>query len=116
MGATGVVIEAATAEEEDISHIVLVEGAFYPNCSTRSTVLTVYIAGDAVGDSKLQPTKVPSYARRNASPLLLCIYAIPCIRHRIRLYITERLINLNKVRGQERVLVCRIFNIWATYK
>jgi len=57
----------------------------------------VRIAGGAVGDFKLQPQK---YCHAQET-LLLCIYAIPCTCHRIRLYITEQLINLNKVSGLE---------------
>jgi len=68
--ATGVVTVEVTAEEEGTSLTVRAGGAFCHNCSTQFTGLTAYITGDAVGDSKLQPIKVPPHVRRNASPLL----------------------------------------------
>jgi len=71
VGVTGVATEVVIAEaEEAISRIVLVDGAFSPNCSARFAGLIIYATGDAVGDSKLLPTKVLQRARRNASPLL----------------------------------------------
>jgi len=73
---TGVATEVVIAEVEVISRTVLVEGG-------------------AVGDFKLQPPLLQKYCHTQET-LLLCIYAIPCTCHRIRLYITEQLINLNK--------------------
>lgn len=66
------VTEVVTAEEEVISHTVLAEGAFYPSCPTRFIGLIIYIAGDALVDFKLQPTKVLSSTRRNATALYIC--------------------------------------------
>ena len=81
------VTEVVSAEEgEVISRTVPAEGAFYLNYPIRFTRLIVCIAGAAGVDFELHPTKVhPS----QGETLPLCIYAIPCTRHRIRLYITD---------------------------
>jgi hypothetical protein len=102
--ATGVATGGVTVVEEGTNHIAPVEGTFLKRCLIQFVGLITHIAGAAAGDSRLRPIKVLPCARRNASPLsaLLCIYATQCTHNRIRLYITERLIDLNKVSGVNR--------------
>jgi len=93
-GSIEVVVVAATGA--DTAVVIVVEGEVISH--------TVLAEGGAVEDFKLQPIKVlPCATRRNAPPLLALYICHPCTCHRIRLYITERLISQSKAPDRQRL-------------